>query len=60
PLPSHATLVFYDIATHPQHTPYTPNPCKTRYALNFTKAPYHTEWVEIPDIHATRTALRCP
>ncbi|KAJ7812985.1 hypothetical protein B0H14DRAFT_2523175 [Mycena olivaceomarginata] len=40
---SHATLVFYDIATHPQHTPYAPNPCKTRYALNFTKAPYRTE-----------------
>ncbi|KAJ7091030.1 hypothetical protein C8R44DRAFT_817650 [Mycena epipterygia] len=57
---SHAALVLYDIATHPQHTPYAPNPCKTRYALNFTKAPYRTEWVEIPDIHAVRTALRCP
>jgi hypothetical protein len=39
---SHAALVFYDIATHPQHTPYAPNPCKTRYALNFTKTPYRT------------------
>ncbi|KAJ6588454.1 hypothetical protein B0H19DRAFT_1099427 [Mycena capillaripes] len=57
---SSSALVFYDIATHPQHTPYAPNPCKTRYALNFTKAPYRTEWVDIPDIHAVRTALRCP
>ncbi|KAJ7196655.1 hypothetical protein GGX14DRAFT_473135 [Mycena pura] len=57
---SSASLVLYDIATHPQHTPYAPNPCKSRYALNFTKAPYRTEWVEIPDINAVRTALCCP
>ncbi|KAJ7268288.1 hypothetical protein C8J57DRAFT_1435749 [Mycena rebaudengoi] len=37
-----------------------PNPSKTRYALNFTKAPYRTEWVDIPDIHTVHTALSCP
>ncbi|KAJ7254967.1 hypothetical protein B0H12DRAFT_1114349 [Mycena haematopus] len=57
---SHAALVLYDIATDPPHTPYAPNPCKTRYALNFTKAPYRTEWIDIPDIAAVRTALHCP
>ncbi|KAJ7927795.1 hypothetical protein B0H13DRAFT_2552709 [Mycena leptocephala] len=41
-------------------TLYAPDPCKTRYALNLTRAPYRTEWVEIPDIHAVRTALCCP
>ena len=30
------------------------------YALNFTKTPYSTEWVALPDVAATRAKLRVP
>ena len=50
-------LVFYDIASGPPVTFYAPNPSKARMALNFTGAPYTTQWVELPDIAAVRKSI---
>ncbi|KAI0535027.1 hypothetical protein GGR58DRAFT_26154 [Xylaria digitata] len=50
-------ILFYDIASGPPVHPYSPNPWKTRYALNFKGAKFVTKWVELPDIPATRQSL---
>ncbi|KAF9081169.1 hypothetical protein BGX27_005038 [Mortierella sp. AM989] len=54
-----ADLVFYDIAMRPPVTATccSPNPWKSRYALNFKKVPYSTSWVQLPDIAKVRPAL---
>ncbi|KAH7337352.1 glutathione S-transferase-like protein [Pyrenochaeta sp. MPI-SDFR-AT-0127] len=51
-------IKFFDIASGPPRRTYAPNPWKTRYALNYKSVPYQTEWVELPDIEATRLAHR--
>ncbi|KAG0270861.1 hypothetical protein BGZ95_001421 [Linnemannia exigua] len=57
-----AGLVFYDIAMRPPitETCCSPNPWKSRYALNFKKIPYSTSWVQQPDISKVRRALGIP
>ncbi|KAJ7136041.1 hypothetical protein C8R44DRAFT_869730 [Mycena epipterygia] len=50
-------IVFYDIASAPPATPFAVNPCKTRYALNFKRVHYRTEWVDLPDVASVRKKL---
>lgn len=50
-------LIFYDIASGPPIHPFAPNPWKVRYALNFKRATFTTEWIELPDVTATRKRL---
>ncbi|KAJ5770591.1 uncharacterized protein N7511_002642 [Penicillium nucicola] len=56
------SLTFYDIALAPpaEESSCSPNPWKTRYALNFKKVPYKTTWVPLPDIPAVRAPLNIP
>ncbi|KAK4120217.1 hypothetical protein N657DRAFT_649277 [Parathielavia appendiculata] len=55
-------IVFYDIAMSPprEKTCCSPNPWKTRLALNFKGVPYTTTWVALPDIAKVRTSLNVP
>ncbi|KAF2852608.1 hypothetical protein T440DRAFT_488154 [Plenodomus tracheiphilus IPT5] len=53
---SPSIIRFFDIASGPPKRTYAPNPWKTRYALNVKSVPYQTEWVELPDVKATRLA----
>lgn len=55
-------LTFYDIALAPpvEKNACSPNPWKTRYALNFKKVPYKTTWVPLPDISKVRAPLNIP
>lgn len=55
-----APLVFYDISSPLQPRSYAPNPSKSRYALGFKGVPFHTEWVDLPDIADVRRGLGCP
>ncbi|KAJ5820514.1 hypothetical protein N7474_006105 [Penicillium riverlandense] len=57
-----ALITFYDIALAPPapKNACSPNPWKTRYALNFKKTPYKTTWVPLPDISSVRGALNIP
>ncbi|KAL0577852.1 hypothetical protein V5O48_004124 [Marasmius crinis-equi] len=50
-------ILFFDIASGPPVRPFAPNPCKTRYALNFKKVHYQTEWVDLPDVTSVRQRL---
>lgn len=61
PTPSNP-LIFYDIATRPpvSKTCCSPNPWKTRLALNFKKLPYSTKWISLPDIAHVRRRLGLP
>ncbi|KAJ5422901.1 hypothetical protein N7445_011009 [Penicillium cf. griseofulvum] len=60
--PTTALITFYDIALAPPvtKTACSPNPWKTRYALNFKKIPYKTNWVPLPSISSVRSALDIP
>ncbi|KAK5128938.1 hypothetical protein LTR85_000271 [Meristemomyces frigidus] len=42
-------VILYDLANR-QATSWSPNPWKTRLALNFKGVEYTTEWVEYPDL----------
>ncbi|KAJ5579867.1 uncharacterized protein N7459_005852 [Penicillium hispanicum] len=55
-------IVFYDIAMRPPvaKTCSSPNPWKSRLALNFKRVPYSTSWVQLPDISSVRRGLRVP
>ncbi|KAJ5310429.1 uncharacterized protein N7443_002890 [Penicillium atrosanguineum] len=57
-----APITFYDIALAPpaEKTSCSPNPWKTRYALNFKKTPYKTTWVPLGEISSVRAALNIP
>ncbi|KAK8069011.1 hypothetical protein PG994_005627 [Apiospora phragmitis] len=50
-------IVFYDIASGPPIRPFAPNPWKTRYALNFKRAHFVTQWVDLADVMSTRKGL---
>ncbi|KAF9970616.1 hypothetical protein BGZ73_006646 [Actinomortierella ambigua] len=56
--PSEA-LSFYDIAMRQPIASFTcsPNPWKSRFALNFKNVPYSTTWVQLPDIVKVRSGL---
>lgn len=53
-------IVFYDIAMRPpvEKNCCSPNPWKTRLALNFKGLPYSTSWVALPDIAKVRSSLK--
>jgi len=55
-------LVFYDITSRPpvEETCFSPNPWKTRLALNFKNLPYSTKWVPLPNIPKVRQGLGVP
>jgi glutathione S-transferase len=59
---SSKTIVFYDIAARPpvEENCFSPNPWKTRLALNFKGVPYSTSWVALPDIAKVRESLKVP
>ncbi|KAK7752086.1 hypothetical protein SLS62_006052 [Diatrype stigma] len=57
PTASSDPILFYDIASGPPIRPFAPNPWKTRYALNFKRANYATQWVDLSDVTATRKRL---
>ncbi|KAI1445988.1 putative glutathione S-transferase [Annulohypoxylon stygium] len=43
-------IVLFDLPSKPPNKTWSPNPWKTRLALNYKGLPYKTEWVEYPDI----------
>ncbi|KAK1761790.1 hypothetical protein QBC33DRAFT_553326 [Phialemonium atrogriseum] len=55
-------LVFYDITMRPpvEKNCCSPNPWKTRLALNFKGLPYSTSWVALPDVAKVRRSLKVP
>ncbi|KAH7245637.1 hypothetical protein BKA59DRAFT_544848 [Fusarium tricinctum] len=59
---SSKSIVFYDIAARPpvEKNCFSPNPWKTRLALNFKGVPYSTSWVALPDIAKVRESLKVP
>ncbi|KAH9898515.1 hypothetical protein C8Q73DRAFT_404742 [Cubamyces lactineus] len=61
-LATSGAIVFYDIAMRPprEQTCCSPNPWKTRFALNFKRVPYSTTWVSLPDIPKVRGSLGVP
>ncbi|KAL4957103.1 hypothetical protein BDW69DRAFT_52525 [Aspergillus filifer] len=56
------TLTFYDIQMRPplQETACSPNPTKSRLALNYKAVPYKTQWVALPSIADLRQSLHIP
>ncbi|KAI1820682.1 hypothetical protein F4861DRAFT_49057 [Xylaria intraflava] len=50
-------ILFYDIASAPPVRPYAPNTWKVRYALNFKRANFVTQWVDMADVTSTRKSL---
>ncbi|KAI1396574.1 hypothetical protein F4819DRAFT_491389 [Hypoxylon fuscum] len=61
PTPSRP-ITFYDIALRPpvKKNCCSPNPWKTRLALNFKGLPYSTTWVGLPDVGKVRSGLKLP
>ncbi|KAJ5898768.1 hypothetical protein N7495_003512 [Penicillium taxi] len=57
-----ALMTFYDIALAApvSESSCSPNPWKSRYALNFKGIPYKTNWVPLLDISSVRGALNIP
>ncbi|KHN99834.1 Thioredoxin-like fold protein [Metarhizium album ARSEF 1941] len=60
--PSTGAIILYDIAHRPPvtETCCSPNPWKSRLALNFKGLPYSTSWVGMPDISKVRRSLGEP
>ncbi|KAH0490288.1 hypothetical protein TgHK011_001765 [Trichoderma gracile] len=60
--PTSPPITLYDIAHKPPVTKhcFSPNPWKTRFALNFKALPYTTTWVRMPDIPYARRELGLP
>lgn len=55
-------MLFYDIAMRApvEQNCCSPNPWKSRLALNFKGLPYSTRWVSMPDITKVRGGLGVP
>lgn len=53
-------ITFYDIASAPPLRTFAANPWKIRLALNYKGLPYHTKWVDMPDIRSVREELGVP
>lgn len=55
-------MLFYDIAMRApvEQNCCSPNPWKSRLALNFKGLPYATRWVAMPDITKVRSGLGVP
>ncbi|KAH9893118.1 putative glutathione S-transferase [Xylariomycetidae sp. FL2044] len=43
-------IVLFDIPTRPPQKAWSFNTFRTRFALNYMKIPYRTEWLEYPEI----------
>ncbi|KAK2850628.1 hypothetical protein FQN49_005477 [Arthroderma sp. PD_2] len=56
---STSPIAFYDIAMRPpvEKNCCSPNPWKSRLALNFKGVPYTTNWVPLPDVSKVRSSL---
>ncbi|KAF2402092.1 hypothetical protein EJ06DRAFT_537261 [Trichodelitschia bisporula] len=54
------TLLLYDIPTRDGSGCWSPNPWKTRLALNYKGIPYKTEWLEYPEITPKLSSLGIP
>ncbi|KAI1809015.1 hypothetical protein GGS20DRAFT_447038 [Poronia punctata] len=50
-------IILYDVPTGPPGRPFAPNPWKTRFALNFKRAGFTTEWVDFVKIKEMRQRL---
>ncbi|KAI8878501.1 hypothetical protein K501DRAFT_336708 [Backusella circina FSU 941] len=46
-----AQIKFYDLEINPKGLIWSPNTCKTRFALNVKNIPYDTEWVGFHNLH---------
>lgn len=59
---SSGAIVLYDIGHSPPvaESCFSPNPWKSRFALNFKGVPYSTTWVAMPDISKVRHGLGEP
>jgi glutathione S-transferase len=57
---SSPAITFYDIASAPPLRTFAANPWKARFALNFKRVQYQTQWTQMPDIHALREELGVP
>ncbi|KAL4814363.1 hypothetical protein BDW67DRAFT_165917 [Aspergillus spinulosporus] len=55
-----ASITFYDIAMRTPSLSCSPNPSKTRLALNFASVPYKTTFVPLPSISSVRQSLGVP
>ncbi|KAL4982979.1 hypothetical protein BDW68DRAFT_169792 [Aspergillus falconensis] len=55
-----ASITFYDIAMRTPSLSCSPNPSKTRLALNFAPVPYKTIFVPLPSISSVRQSLGVP
>ncbi|KAL4772525.1 hypothetical protein BDW60DRAFT_207142 [Aspergillus nidulans var. acristatus] len=53
-------ITFYDIAMRTPSLSCSPNPSKTRLALNFASVPYKTTFVPLPSIPSVRQSLGVP
>jgi len=55
-------IIFYDIGLRPPYhqNACSPNPWKSRYALNFKNVPYSTTWVPLGDISRVRKGIDVP
>ena len=55
-------IVFYDIGMKPpvEKNCCSPNPWKTRLALNFKGLPFSTTWVPLPEVAKVRNSLKLP
>ncbi|KAI8883924.1 hypothetical protein K501DRAFT_323250, partial [Backusella circina FSU 941] len=46
-----AQIKFYDLELNTPQLVWSPNTCKTRFALNYKNIPYETEWVDFSNLH---------
>ncbi|CEP19721.1 hypothetical protein [Parasitella parasitica] len=57
-MPANDKLVFYDLELlNKPGLVWSPNTCKTRYALNLKHIPYETRWVNFGDIQTVIPAI---
>ncbi|KAL9127177.1 MAG: hypothetical protein Q9217_003885 [Psora testacea] len=59
-MPSQDTIEFFDLPSRPPNAAWSLNPWKTRLILNYKSLPYHTTWLEYPDIEPTFKAVGIP
>ncbi|KAM5350989.1 hypothetical protein ACJ41O_003712 [Fusarium nematophilum] len=59
---SSGSIILYDIGHRPpvEETCSSPNPWKSRFALNFKGVPHSMSWVGLPDISKVRRGLGLP
>ncbi|EKM76379.1 hypothetical protein AGABI1DRAFT_78843 [Agaricus bisporus var. burnettii JB137-S8] len=53
-------ITFYDLTRKSPHAPWSPNPFKTRLALNYKKLPYRTVNLEYPELESEFKKIGIP